>query len=102
MSKHTPGPFIVRPPGHNGGNYCILAPEKENGWSSVVAILTPRNDMLVEANAALFAAAPEMLEALKQAVSACPCSFKERDSGHRIDCCAPVWLDIIAKAEGRS
>ena len=31
-----------------------------------------------------------------------PCTVKEKLSGHLVDCCAPQWLEVIAKAEGVS
>jgi len=69
MSKYTPGPFSRTPLGLNTGTISILAPEKENGWSTVLASITAKNTPPeeAEANANLFAAAPEMLEALSLA-----------------------------------
>lgn len=54
------------------------------------------------ARARVMAVSPELLEALKQAVEDCPCSVKERASGHRIGCRAPEWDELIYKAEGVS
>ena len=44
-------------------------------------------------------AAPDLLEALKEAVANCPCPYRPR---HRPDCLAPEWDAIISKAEGRA
>lgn len=74
--------------------YCTDNADREDEKSQIEA------QGELKASARLIAAAPELLEALKQAVSACPCSFVERDRGHRPDCCAPGWLRIITKAEG--
>lgn len=41
----------------------------------------------------------ELVEELKIAVMNCPCSIAERDSGHLAYCRAPIWLDVLAKAE---
>jgi hypothetical protein len=56
----------------------------------------------VDANARLIAAAPRLLAELKDAVQNCPCSVRERNSGHRIGCNAPIWQAAIDRAEGRS
>jgi hypothetical protein len=52
-----------------------------------------------EANSRLLAAAPDLYRALKEAIQSCPCSLKERDSGHRVDCFVPGALAAIAKVE---
>lgn len=108
--KHTPGPWKLYP--------------MSNGWSIYPACDTTQHDGSIvvhshkrivtdvcgfnwedtehSGNAALIAAAPDLVEALREAVESCPCSLKERDSGHRTDCRAPAWAEAIAKAEGRS
>ena len=53
-------------------------------------------------NASLIAAAPDMLEALEEAVGNCGCSVNQRISGHLAECLAPEWSEIIAKAKGES
>lgn len=75
MSTYTAGPFSFKGPTINLQTgepdiISILAPVKENGWSTVLAEITVRNTTEEEAvaNAALFAAAPEMLEALYEAL----------------------------------
>lgn len=72
MSKHTKGPFSSTRPSLNlktgePHTISILAPEKENGWSTVLAEITVRNvpEGEAEANARLFAAAPDLLDALR-------------------------------------
>ena len=42
-----------------------------------------------------------LLEALRKMLEHCPCSPKERFSGHRIDCPVPEAEAAIDKAEGR-
>lgn len=73
MSKYTAGPFSFKGPTINLQTgkpdiISILAPVKENGWSTILAEITVRNTTEEEAlaNAALFVAAPELLDALKE------------------------------------
>lgn len=70
MSIHTPGPWIAEPEEaseHRG--IAITAPA--NGW--IVATILPDDGRAADdvdwANAHLIAAAPELLEALKEAVA---------------------------------
>src|ERR1700679_3305714 len=44
----------------------------------------------------------EICECLAIAVQDCPCSLRERESGHRIDCYAPVGIEALAKARGEN
>lgn len=53
-----------------------------------------------EANARLIAAAPELLDALTDAVANCGCSLDQRESGHHVDCFAPRALEVIRKTRG--
>jgi len=57
QTKHTPGPWTINPEKQGGPWYRI---EAENGW--VAQVPNPAGT-----NAALIAAAPELLEALKWA-----------------------------------
>ena len=41
-----------------------------------------------------------LIEACKLAVTHCPCTIKERLSGHRTDCYSPIYEAAIAKAAG--
>ena len=63
--KHTPGPWIVAEDqvGDNDGNV-IADVTKYNEWNTTEGIVT--NEMPWEANARLMAAAPEMLEMIKE------------------------------------
>lgn len=36
---------------------------------------------------------------LLDAIEQCPCTLRERDSGHRIGCIAPVLQDMLAAAK---
>jgi hypothetical protein len=78
-------------------------------WSIGVADGTaPVADVIVgwhskatdKANARLIAAAPDLLEAAKDAQ--CSCSIAERESGHLTGCWMPALEAAIAKAEGKS
>lgn len=50
-------------------------------------------------SAFLIAQAPRLFYALEQAVENCHCSAKERLSGHKTDCFAPTWIDILETAK---
>jgi len=71
-SKHTPGPWVVGM--RNGYNPNTVFSEGDNGIASVFGVpmhchiddLTHIRDVQPLANARLIAAAPDMLEALKQ------------------------------------
>ncbi len=97
---------------HTHGPWTLLKSRSINGAHiysenarAIVARLTAKADKPIdqkESDGYLIAAAPELLQALKHAVKDCPCSLKERDSGHRVECFAPGALEAIAKAEGRN
>jgi hypothetical protein len=44
----------------------------------------------------------EVCEALEEAVKSCPCSIRERESGHRTDCYSPAGIAALAKARGHA
>ena len=76
MTQHTPGPWrAVRQRGEYAGNYCIRQ-ESATGMLRSFATVYGPNQIAVEreyanavdANAALIAAAPELLEALKELI----------------------------------
>lgn len=68
MSKHTPGPWYI-------GEYCEIYGRIGSGQ---VAGISPRNDSSERmANACIIAAAPELLDALKDAVCALECCGKD-------------------------
>ena len=83
-TKHTPGPWHVT---ENDGEYSI-------NWPDCVGI-KPFKDERRKANAYLIAAAPEMLEALKQVVS-------KVEKEYSIDFTdIPLVKAAILKAEGK-
>jgi len=51
-------------------------------------------------NANLWSGAAVLLEAAKHAVEQCPCTLKERESGHRVGCYAIELNEAIEKAIG--
>ena len=85
---------------HDGKAYC-----KQHHPPEVKKRLNAQNEKWEEKSSArakihrLNRAAPELLEALKEAASVCPCSIPERESGHLTDCRAPYFEEVIAKAE---
>lgn len=117
MDKHTPGPwsYTVDVP-HTGGSdpvnmvsYRIYAQGHKRGQTHDFPCLGTLNGAgASEADAALIAAAPELLEALKAWVGAAKYS---QQYGHLTDArdeCADAWENAemmrdaaIAKAEGR-
>jgi hypothetical protein len=85
MSTHTPGPWRTR----NVDDHMYLDADTWDAFARVVVVVDDEPDPEGEANARLIAAAPEMLEALKEAVDDLrgPAETKA--------------LAAIAKAEGR-
>ena len=91
--KHTPGPWFVN---YLDGERYSIVDNKDMGAFSGIAIVAFHDDAEGEtkANARLIAAAPELLEALKQAVAWM--------DGERTPINALVNArKIIAKAEGK-
>lgn len=39
----------------------------------------------------------DLIEALREACQQCPCTVRERDSGHRIDCGVPRWQEVLER-----
>jgi hypothetical protein len=74
MSKHTPGPWFVT----EGGQY-IEAARYEHGGRQIVGKPQGDNPEQWNANARLMAAAPELLEALKLALSSLETAWHEID-----------------------
>lgn len=105
-SVHTPGPWAVENPMEFELSI-VQANLPTYEWKFIASVALPNGDPrefgkdVAEANARLIAAAPELLQALKHAVQDCSCSVGERASGHHVDCRAPEWKEVIAKAEGR-
>lgn len=107
MSKHTPGPWqakrclVERKVRVYGPAETRYENSEPVDWHPCVARIDDMDIKIKEgeANARLISAAPELLEELKIAVMNCPCSIPERDSGHQSFCRAPIWNELIAKAE---
>lgn len=94
----TPGPwdrFQCRVGTDEGQLASIAAPE---GWRA------QRDDKrwltVAEANACLISAAPDLYEALAEAVTCFGCMLAQRDSGHLVDCFVPRAKAALAKALG--
>jgi len=106
MMKHTPGPWIGFEMVDRKGlpakvEYFIDQEDAERRERMVYQETGGNIELWIYPLAVIFAA-PELLEALKEAVQDCRCNAFQRDSGHLVDCRAPQWLELIAKAEGRS
>ena len=99
MNAHTPGPWRF-----------YAAEEAPNGKPGVYSRYYSDEDVavcgnhskawpLIEADARLIAAAPDLLEALKAALwNGCPVCCRPRDGGHDDGC---QVVAAIAKAEGK-
>ena len=84
-TKHTPGPWVVMPRGHNGIEAVQVWPERDGEGR----ICTMMNSQHENANARLIAAAPELLDACKKMLDV------SYGPDHEMLCA------VIAKAEGR-
>jgi hypothetical protein len=98
-SAHTPGPLRVVEHQHAAGpSYAIKTVNGDGSTGTFVAVLHPRSGgQEVRANADLYAAAPDLLDALKMLLP-----YVESCSDD--DCAAKDAARIraaIAKAEGR-
>lgn len=105
-SKHTPGPWAVRGAceivGH-GPALPIGGGEPVAGTTLAFVGYAPgdgADKKTAEANARLIAAAPDLLDALEEAVQHCGCTIAQRESGHLVGCWAPPALAAIASATG--
>lgn len=94
MAEHTPGPWTVERDGQ--GNIVIGAPKPNDDARYLwIAEVTPSNNGEHEANARLIAAAPEMLEALRNAFASW------FDNPRNFDKPEPNWV-ISARATIRA
>lgn len=103
-ATHTPGPYIVFPREPDIEGFTV-----ETSPDQLPVAIVPKNrrpNAEALANANLFAAAPEMLEALKIAEDSLAAMFRviKSTSGIGGDCPPALRfvLAAIAKAEGRS
>lgn len=95
---HTPGPWEVAPPGYVDEHYAVL-----DGFGHTASVYGyPEQEAVALANARLIAAAPELLAALQEAVTAL--NVKEKFPVYDTDSYAIAARcdKAIAKAEGRS
>ena len=101
MNAHTPAPWIIKP----ARSY--THPLYVNGPRRVVCDVVSGSGVQGEAddegkaNAALIAAAPELLRCLKEAVASWELADEEAEEPGDGDALAE-WKAAIAKAEGRS
>ena len=95
-AKHTPGPWTVPANGH------VIAPKP---YSVVIAFMPESSDSIqgmdvIDANARLIAAAPDLLQALQGLVSSCELNLDELepDTHAMLDCARAA----LAKATGKT
>lgn len=96
MSKTTPGPWMVRKvhPGRSNTPMLQVVPEPGNPgqWAVAQIVRGTRSYLEREGNASLIAAAPDLLEAAKRALT----FLRDNGMSHGND-----LARAIAKAEGR-
>jgi len=102
MTKHTPGPWRINHHSHIYGELWLSVLDgafdiTHNGAAKPCVVACSRYSAMSDeenlANARLIAAAPELLEALKEAVQVCK-------SAGSLPIVWEKWKQIIAKAEG--
>jgi len=95
-AKHTPGPWVIY--AGNEGKPVIHSPEYEKnaggGIIGIAVLQTVGEESQRQANAALIAAAPELMNACQMAVNEMP----GNEQGQKI---ASMLRAAIAKAEGK-
>jgi len=100
MNPHSQGPFVI---GGGGSRVGVRQGTTFITLAEVVEYDDDRDVILpMLANAYLFAAAPQMLQALRMASQGCPCTLSQRDSGHLVGCFVPDVQEAIGQAEGLS
>lgn len=103
--KHTPGPWCLI--GLHCWEYQIGAPGQGEYVGQTTALAVVRNwdcqppGEQIYANACLIAAAPELLEACRAAVTAIETSSFDRYAGAALTPACEALRAAIAKAEGR-
>lgn len=94
MSAHTPGPWKCA-----AASSCLVCDSAE---LQVASVARREGSGVQAANAALIAAAPELLERLRARVRECPCcGDPDFPTDLMCDECA-ADIPLIARAEGRS
>ena len=96
--SHTPGPRVVQ--AFDEAQMCVLGPACDGGRRELVGVFTGERRM---DNAALDAAAPELLDALRNMVGMfdTPVVRRHYNSDFHREACESARC-AIAKAEGRS
>lgn len=96
-SKHTPGPWGTV---DDDGEFHVVQWVEGRAWTESV-VATVRDGAAADANAALVAVAPEMLEALKQVERLLLYGENPRENGEGYAAHLDAVRSIIAKAEAR-
>ena len=92
-TKHTPGPWETLP---DGDTFFIRVSDKAKPIAKLTWACIRRAEL--KANARLIAAAPELLEALEDAL-ACLERLEDKDGAYRVTCIQQC-KQAIAKAKG--
>lgn len=105
MNKHTPGPWEVRKPilrGKYRGDFSI-GPKSHEGYNQdpVFCHLSKGRDDIQAANAALIAAAPELLEAARDAHAVLTMADRSTDWWNERVRVLGRLQEAFAKSEGR-
>jgi hypothetical protein len=100
MATHTPGPWYIRNNGRHDGDNTVTSKEADicemDGGTN--------DDCVVRANATLIAAAPELLDALRECVTDdnAACWKDDESIMRRIMYISRIAREAIAKAEGKA
>lgn len=99
-TQHTPGPWTAL--GRDGYNSIIIRAEHASHWPALVPEFNEiARDPEQEANARLIAAAPDLIDALRDIVARIDCYDAGRCPPSLAERCREIALAAIAKAEGK-
>lgn len=96
-TKHTPGPWEP----HVGIDYVAVKPTDVTAQLADVAHVYGRHQKDAVANASLMAAAPDLLEAVRELLATHPAAYREPNSiDNRTDNAVRIARAAVAKATG--
>lgn len=97
MSNHTPGPWVIDSESLRDGPKSVGPQTSRFGMEEIASIRTNGDNQITLANARLIAAAPKLLEALKNMLACMEARDMDSMANAANDACK-----VVAKAEGRS